>query len=152
MLIIGLSGCTEVVNESKSKNKHEDIIEVTNQSKQEINPVKFNQTEIKSIEISNFHNTDGEYLVKNREHISVILNGIEQAEKSIFKINEKIVVDTIDAKMSIIYQDNTRSNSFFVWIQSDERIVIIPSENKDNGQGFYLDKESSKKLLSLFEK
>lgn len=149
---MGLSGCKEVVNESKSKSKHEDIIEVTNQSKQEINPVKFNQIEIKSIEIRNFHNTDGEYLVKNKEHISAILNGIAQAEKSIFKIDEKIVVDTIDAKMSIIYQDNTRSNSFFVWIQSDERIVIIPSENKDNGQGFYLDKESSKKLLSLFEK
>ncbi|WP_176544183.1 hypothetical protein [Bacillus cereus] len=146
LFFIGLVGCTSDTNETKALNKE---VSKTAHGETVSEKVMFEQKEVKKLEISHVNSKDV-YKIINKENMKTIFTSMESAEKKTLLLDQD-AKNYIHSKMKVTYQDNS-IQEFFVWIESDDDIVIAKASDETHGEGYDLRENNSQKIIQLFKK
>ncbi|PEP70719.1 hypothetical protein COM04_24920 [Bacillus wiedmannii] len=146
LFFIGLVGCTSDTNETKALNKE---VSKTAQGETVSEKVMFEQKQVKKLEISRV-NSKGVYNVINNENMKTIFTSMESAEKKTLLLDQD-AKNYMHSKMKVTYEDNS-IQEFFVWIESDDGIVIAKASDETHVKGYDLREDNSQKIIQLFKK
>lgn len=146
LFFIGLVGCTSDTNETKALNKE---VSKTAQGETVSEKVMFEQKQVKKLEISRV-NSKGVYNVINKENMKTIFTSMESAEKKTLLLDQD-AKNYMHSKMKVTYEDNS-IQEFFVWIESDDGIVIAKASDETHVKGYDLREDNSQKIIQLFKK
>ncbi|TXS01090.1 hypothetical protein DN390_08300 [Bacillus sp. SH7-1] len=145
LCVAGLVGCAGHSTETKASNTEVSTTIKENVSEQ----IMFEQKEVKKLEISHVNSKDV-YKIINKENMKTIFTSMESAEKKTLLLDQD-AKNYIHSKMKVTYQDNS-IQEFFVWIESDDDIVIAKASDETHGEGYDLRENNSQKIIQLFKK
>ncbi|MFD3447557.1 hypothetical protein ACFDTO_23475 [Microbacteriaceae bacterium 4G12] len=113
-------------------------------------PVMFEKKEVKKIEISPA-NTQDTFSTTNEQNMKAIATSMETAKKATMQLDQK-TLDTMTSTMTVTYKDGSKQE-YFVWVDAKTtQVSIIKSTKEKQAQGYKLDEEASKKVVSLLKK
>lgn len=140
-------GCTSNSNETKASNKEAS----TTVKEKEIasENVMFEQKEVRTLEISPVNSKSSNQVV-NKENMKTIFTSMESVEKKTLLLDQD-AKNYMHSKMKVTYEDNS-IQEFFVWIESDDGIVIAKASDETHVEGSDLREDNSQKIIQLFKK
>ncbi|SCN05630.1 Uncharacterized protein BCINRASA_03489 [Bacillus wiedmannii] len=82
--------------------------------------------------------------------MKTIFTSMESAEKKTLLLDQD-AKNYMHSKMKVTYEDNS-IQEFFVWIESDDGIVIAKASDETHVEGYDLREDNSQKIIQLFKK